>query len=355
MPRLVQSLPPGPLVLVGDVHGEVDALRRLLQRLGCDLAQGSVRRHLVFLGDLVDRGPDSPGVVALVRRFVEAGVASCVAGNHEFNLVQADRKEGNGWFFGHDDAFPLALAGGRERRAFPSVRVRDAAERDDIAALVREDLRVVHACWDAAALEALPDEGCIGPLGERLTRELRADLERSGTYADARAERQLFADLQDPDVVPDRPLPAMQALSLAELAGNPIKVLTSGREEPIPFERTFFIGGKWRVVQRSRWWETYQDAPAVVVGHYWRRRALEDAGSHDLWDDVAPVGWAGPRGNVFCLDYSVGRRFLERWRGRTTFAGGLAAMRWPERTLVFDDRDEPVPTTGFSRQAVSSR
>jgi len=49
---------------------------------------------------------------------------------------------------------------------------------------------------------------------------------------------------------------------------------------------------------------------------------------------------------VFCVDYSVGRRFLERFRGRRRdFDGGLAALRFPERALVFDDRAAPVPTT----------
>ena len=43
----------------------------------------------MFLGDLVDRGPDSPGVLRLVMGMVAAGDALAVPGNHENKLVRA--------------------------------------------------------------------------------------------------------------------------------------------------------------------------------------------------------------------------------------------------------------------------
>ena len=45
----------------------------------------------MFLGDLVDRGPDSPGVLRLVMGMVSAGTALCVPGNHEAKLLRALR------------------------------------------------------------------------------------------------------------------------------------------------------------------------------------------------------------------------------------------------------------------------
>ena len=48
-------------------------------------------RRAVFLGDLVDRGPDTPGVLRLVMGMVAAGTALCVAGNHEAKLLKALR------------------------------------------------------------------------------------------------------------------------------------------------------------------------------------------------------------------------------------------------------------------------
>lgn len=63
---LVQPLPPGPLDIVGDIHGESEALDQLLGHLGYDaLGRHPQGRRLVFVGDFCDRGPDSPGVLAL--------------------------------------------------------------------------------------------------------------------------------------------------------------------------------------------------------------------------------------------------------------------------------------------------
>ena len=80
---LLQELPSGRLAFVGDVHGELDALHSLLRILSNESAH-----HLVFLGDLVDRGPDSAGCVHLVRELVETGRATCLMGNHELNLLR---------------------------------------------------------------------------------------------------------------------------------------------------------------------------------------------------------------------------------------------------------------------------
>jgi hypothetical protein len=66
MTRLIQQMVGGPVDIIGDVHGEIDALKRLLSRLGCQPERGIAQRPLIFVGDLVDRGPDSPAVVELV-------------------------------------------------------------------------------------------------------------------------------------------------------------------------------------------------------------------------------------------------------------------------------------------------
>ncbi|OLF12987.1 polynucleotide kinase-phosphatase [Actinophytocola xinjiangensis] len=83
----------GPFDVIGDVHGCLIELRALLTRLGYvvsdDGAYHPGGRTAVFVGDLVDRGPATPGVLRLVMGMVEAGTALCVAGNHEAKLVQA--------------------------------------------------------------------------------------------------------------------------------------------------------------------------------------------------------------------------------------------------------------------------
>lgn len=93
-----QPLPPdrraerGPFDIIGDVHGCAEELRDLLGRLGyaeaADSWQHPARRRAIFLGDLVDRGPDTPGVLRIVMAMVEAGQAFCVAGNHDMKLLR---------------------------------------------------------------------------------------------------------------------------------------------------------------------------------------------------------------------------------------------------------------------------
>jgi predicted kinase len=89
----------GPFDVVGDVHGCRAELEQLLTELGYRLVRDEQDRPVdavppdgrtaVFVGDLVDRGPDSPGVLRLVMGMVAAGHALCVPGNHESKLVRA--------------------------------------------------------------------------------------------------------------------------------------------------------------------------------------------------------------------------------------------------------------------------
>ncbi len=117
----------GPFDIIGDVHGCFDELCALIEKLGwtiernesrprgdwslvppaqpasaaeptiadADAATGSngqmeatPPRKLIFLGDLVDRGPDSPAVLRLVMRAVAEGRALCVPGNHDVKLLR---------------------------------------------------------------------------------------------------------------------------------------------------------------------------------------------------------------------------------------------------------------------------
>ncbi|MDI9888125.1 polynucleotide kinase-phosphatase [Streptomyces sp. HNM0645] len=76
----------GPFDIVGDIHGCRSELDTLLSRLGYVDGAHPEGRTAVFVGDLVDRGPDSPGVLRRVMDMVAAGNALCVPGNHENKL-----------------------------------------------------------------------------------------------------------------------------------------------------------------------------------------------------------------------------------------------------------------------------
>jgi protein phosphatase len=83
----------GPFDIIGDVHGCLTELEALLHKLGygatdCGAPSHPEGRRVIFVGDLVDRGPDSPGVLRLVMDMVEAGSALAVPGNHDLKLVK---------------------------------------------------------------------------------------------------------------------------------------------------------------------------------------------------------------------------------------------------------------------------
>ncbi|MFB7587706.1 polynucleotide kinase-phosphatase [Streptomyces sp. NPDC056169] len=76
----------GPFDIIGDIHGCRSELDTLLATLGYVDGHHPEGRTAVFVGDLVDRGPDSPGVLRRVMAMVAAGDALCVPGNHENKL-----------------------------------------------------------------------------------------------------------------------------------------------------------------------------------------------------------------------------------------------------------------------------
>ena len=89
----------GPFDIIGDVHGCYKELAELLTKLDYTVEKvaetpgnlgfevsAPAGRKAVFVGDLVDRGPDSVGVLKLVMRMVRTGIAYCVPGNHDFKL-----------------------------------------------------------------------------------------------------------------------------------------------------------------------------------------------------------------------------------------------------------------------------
>jgi protein phosphatase len=90
----------GPFDVIGDIHGCRAELESLLTSLGYALTLDASGRPIdaahpgrraVFVGDLVDRGPDTPGVLRLVMGMVAAGHGFCVPGNHEDKLLRALR------------------------------------------------------------------------------------------------------------------------------------------------------------------------------------------------------------------------------------------------------------------------
>ena len=119
---------------VGDIHGRLDLLDRLLAAIEQDLERRPARKALlVFLGDLIDRGPDSRGVVERLRTYRHEGLRPYfLAGNHEevlLRLLSGERGILDSWLkyggaeclqsYGRD---PATLAGQNERTAIAMVK-----------------------------------------------------------------------------------------------------------------------------------------------------------------------------------------------------------------------------------------
>ena len=291
---LVQPLFDGPVDIVGDVHGEIDALLALLHHLGySENGTHPKQRRLVFLGDLTDRGPDSPGVVDLVHQLVDAGRAQCILGNHDLNLLLGQRKKGNRWFFGEhesldgsDEPTPATLADDAVRQ-----KVLDFFRSLPIA-LERNRLKVVHACWHDEMIDhAREADDAVGLYEEHATR--------------IAAQRPASTDEVEQE--------------LAHQNDNPVKVLTSGLEQRAgePFE----TGGKVRNLERVHWWKEYEGEDHCVFGHY--------SAFHEE-DDRS--------GRAICADFAVGKRWKERRQPSFdgTFRTRLAAVRFPDQHIVYD-------------------
>lgn len=338
---LFRPLPAGALDIVGDVHGEWTMLETLLYRLGYDAyGRHPQGRKLVFVGDLCDRGQDSPQVLDWVVAAVAAENAWAVLGNHELNLLMDDPKDGSGWYF---DGRAQDEARYAPWRHYPETG--RAALRDTLAQwpllLQRDDLRIVHAAWLPASLQRIADLDTM-PLCAQyrwFENDFRQQYERS-VWAAAYAEEQnrLAAALEDEDAAMTF-LEATAHYDLWRSHANPIRAVTCGVEVMAP--TPFYANGRWRFTARCPWWQQYEATVPVLIGHYWR-----------LWDGPPPttadrlplfveppLAWQGAQKTVFCLDYSAGARWRDRQNNVATTQSRyhLAAMRWPERVLVLEN------------------
>ena len=260
--------------VIGDIHGMHRTFRNLLDALGWRRQNGRwahpERRHLIQVGDLVDRGPDSLGVVETMRELCDSGVASHVIGNHEYNalawfvpLVPGDPSAGSVRSHnpGHLKQFSATLA---QIEADPK-------RWDDLAAWIRRQplameyagMRFVHAAWIPTYVNLLP-------------RSLESD-----------------------DVI--------RLCGHGKKFAPAIDICLKGPEERSPMHVDDH--GIRRRTRRIPWWESYPaDAPIVCFGHHWFRGTPSPAPSSAH--------------NTYCLDYSAGR------------GGDLVAWRYPEDYFV---------------------
>lgn len=353
---MIQQLPSGGLDFIGDVHGSMSALMSLISHAGYrDDGTHPEGRFLVLVGDLVNRGEDSPAVLRCVQRWVAAGRAAACLGNHELGLLEGRRRPHSNWFWQEADA--------GDAQYEPWVRM-PAGEREDVLqflarlplALERDDVRAAHAAWDRTSVEhlrQLPPGLNPSLYSESVDAESDRAIEALGLGRRSREERKPWKPLMTD---PGASMPMLRAVAERQVLRqmrNPVRVLTSGVE--CQAAEPYFMAGRWRFAQRAAWWNDYADEKPVIVGHYWRKLVPEvrtgpAKGDEALFDGVPPDAWLGREGRVFCVDYSVGARWAERMQPKEAWTTRLGMLRWPERTLLLDDGRETA-TQGFGGRA----
>jgi len=353
---LVQKLNIGNLDILGDIHGEIEALKKIIKSLGYDINGSHPEgRKLVFVGDLVDRGPDSPAVIKFVKNLIDHGNAQAILGNHELNLLQKKAKDGAGWYFAERFAKDIKY------QPFNVAQDKEVQEIYNFLAnlplaLERDDLRIVHATWDNEKINTVRRVplGTIAQYYSDFECSIDKNIESSGLLK-AYSDEQIKWDKEQSDSETQN-MPFLDntcEYNLAHQMGNPVRVLTSGVEKKT--ETPFYASGKWRFVERFAWWNEYSDDIPVVVGHFWRRFSGASHDPENLFSGVAPESWHGVKNNVFCVDFSVGGRFLERHKnlplGQDT---QLVALRWPENILMLED-GTTLETTHFKEQKKKPR
>ena len=152
---------------IGDVHGEIGKLDRLIDHIREDVERLGAVHRIVFLGDLVDRGPDSRGVVERVKALCSSGEAVAVKGNHEEMMLHAlDQRESIGIYFWAENGGDETILSYVRANGYAD-DFRDAIDPEHVGwlrglpAIVRDEARklvFVHGGIDPATFPNCTDE-----------------------------------------------------------------------------------------------------------------------------------------------------------------------------------------------------
>jgi len=265
--------------LIGDIHGCAHTLERLLHQMGYRKRDGVYchdRRQVIFLGDIIDRGPRIREALHLVRDMVDRGSARIVMGNHEYNAMAyctlARPGSGQTHVREHTERNTRQIRETLEQFAHHDLEWQDFLQwfHEMPLFLETEGFRVVHACWDhkliAAFHERYPDncisedflhasmasESFAGRVTDRLLRGTDMKLPDGATITSKDGlKRQFFRTkfwARDPETYGDivfQPDPLPKDIARRPLPDDAReKLLSYGREEPPVFVGHYWMNGK---------------------------------------------------------------------------------------------------------------
>jgi hypothetical protein len=163
-------MPGNGIDIIGDIHGNADVLRSLLDKMGyklCVYGNNSEksyvhpeRRLAVFVGDFIDRGLQNLETVRIVRSMVESRMALAIMGNHEFNSILYHTEDPE-----NPDEYlrPHTAKNIKQHIEFLNEQEDNKDEALDALKWFRTlplyldlpDCRVIHACWHLPSLETI--------------------------------------------------------------------------------------------------------------------------------------------------------------------------------------------------------
>jgi len=274
---------------IGDIHGHAEDLKALLKKLGYSKNNGTYthpERTAFFVGDYIDRGPEIPKTLDIVRGMVDAGQAKTLMGNHEYNAICFHQEDKTG---GHL----------RKHSIKNILQHIDTLEQfqnhqDDYNEYIEwfktlplfyetENFRVVHACWDQDHIQLLKGEledGCL-PIGQ-LPKFVEKGTELYNAVNDTLKGKEL--ELPEGHVFLDKDNNERNKIRFKwweKSAGHTYRSISVKKNEDLPDEPV--------VIDNLLDYSHYaEENKPVFFGHYWL------SGNPSLY-----------RNNICCLDYSV--------------------------------------------------
>jgi len=294
--------------IIGDIHGCANTLRALLRTLSyvdCGGLWQHATRRAIFLGDFIDRGPLQREVLAIVRPMIERGSALSVMGNHEFNAIAYATPDGAG---GHLREHSEKNHG--QHYAFLEAYAGDSTAYDEAIAWFKtlplwlevDGLRVVHACWDQAIIDAIAaGQGGCALLG--------ADLLHKS------AQRGNWEYCAVETLLKGKEIPLANGNSFLDKDGHERHhIRVRWWDSAVTNYRDAFMGPASAAthipdddIDGDHLLEYASDSPPVFTGHYWLEGARQPLAA-----------------NIACVDYSVGkpdgRLSAYRWDGEATLS-----------------------------------
>lgn len=297
--------------IIGDIHGQADVLEALLRLLGYRLRLGGIYQHpsrtAVFVGDYIDRNPNSRRVLDIVKRMVDEKAAIALMGNHEFNAVAfhtPDPKRPGQYLRTHSekhvkqhDKFLCEMHGDPEAHDEAISWFRGLPMWCDLGGI-----RVVHAAWLPGQMKILSEAtGGTGYLTDLLLEEGN----RKGT-PQFRAIETVLKGIE----LPLRPGEWLEDSYGTRRHESRVKWWLSPQPAPL---REMALAGPEVIEQLPDRLEQgpfpadmgyAETEPPVFIGHYWLRGDPEP---------LAP--------NIVCVDYSAAlateKLVAYRWSGES--------------------------------------